>query len=79
MKWHVDETDGHLVQAWLSRGYPLSADLHGPLHYLGVMDPLWGATRGVRWSSRGDLTGAWRYDPAVIGLSVGAVFMVAGY
>jgi hypothetical protein len=33
-------------------------DLHGPIHYLGVMDPLCGMTRGSRLVTRGDLAGA---------------------
>lgn len=41
-------------------------DLHGPLHYLGIMDPLCGGTRGVRLALRGDLGGAWRYNPLSI-------------
>ncbi|MCZ4102791.1 DUF2752 domain-containing protein [Streptomyces sp. H39-C1] len=39
-------------------------DLHGPLHFLGVMDPACGMTRGVRLVLRGDLVAAFRYNPA---------------
>jgi hypothetical protein len=84
----VDGADGHRVLTWLAPlgvvagaslavlGLP-AADLHGPLHYLGLMDPLCGATRGVRLAFLGDLAGAWRYNPAAIPLAVGAVFMLA--
>jgi hypothetical protein len=40
------------------------ADLHGPLHYLGVMDPLCGGTRSVYLSLHGRLADAMRYNPA---------------
>jgi hypothetical protein len=87
-RWRVDGADGHRVLTWLAPlgvvagaslavlGLP-AADLHGPLHYLGLMDPLCGATRGVRLAFLGDLAGAWRYNPAAIPLAVGAVFMLA--
>jgi len=39
-------------------------NLHGPLHFIGVMDPLCGMTRGVAASLRGDLLTAWRFNPA---------------
>jgi hypothetical protein len=38
-------------------------DVHGPLHYAGIMDPLCGLTRSMRYSFRGDLSAAWRYNP----------------
>jgi len=41
---------------------PLS--IHGPLHFVGVMDPLCGMTRAVRFVARGELAKAWRYNPA---------------
>jgi Protein of unknown function (DUF2752) len=40
------------------------ADLHGPLHYLGVMDPLCGGTRSVYFTLHGRLADAVRYNPA---------------
>lgn len=39
-------------------------DIHGPLHYLGVMGPTCGMTRGVMWTARGDLARAWQFNPA---------------
>jgi uncharacterized membrane protein YfcA len=46
--------------------------LHGPLHYLGVMDPLCGGTRSVYLTLRGHLHDAVRYNPA------GPVLVLAG-
>jgi Protein of unknown function (DUF2752) len=40
------------------------ADIHGPLHYLGVMDPFCGATRSVYLTMHGQLAEAVRYNPA---------------
>jgi hypothetical protein len=39
-------------------------DFHGPLHYLGIMGPSCGMTRGVMWTVRGDLARAWQFNPA---------------
>jgi hypothetical protein len=47
-------------------------DLHGPLHYAGVMDPLCGATRGVHAAMRADFGQAWRYNPISVVLVLGA-------
>jgi hypothetical protein len=82
LKW--EEIDRHrvwtlLAVAGLLAGLVLAVaglppvDLHGPLHRLGIMDPLCGATRGVRLMLRGDLAGAWRYNPAAPPLVAGAV------
>jgi hypothetical protein len=39
-------------------------DLHGPLHYVGVMDPLCGSTRSVYLTTQGQFREAVRYNPA---------------
>lgn len=52
-------------------------DLHGPLHYLGIMMPTCGGTRAARLFAQGDLGGAWEYNPLGIAAVVGAVAMVA--
>jgi hypothetical protein len=39
-------------------------DIHGPLHYLGVMDPFCGGTRSVYLTLHGHLREAVRYNPA---------------
>ena len=56
-------------------------DIHGPLHYLGIMGPACGLTRGVMWAVRGDLARAWKFNPAsllvvvaMIGLAIRAAF-----
>ena len=48
-------------------------DLHGPPHYLGVMDPLCGGTRSVYLTLRGQLRDAVRYNPAGPALVASAV------
>jgi Protein of unknown function (DUF2752) len=39
-------------------------DLHGPLHWLGIMDPLCGGTRSVYLTMHGHLSDAVHYNPA---------------
>jgi hypothetical protein len=39
-------------------------DLHGPLHYLGIMDPLCGGTRSVYLTTHGQVAAAIQYNPA---------------
>ena len=48
-------------------------DLHGPLHYLGIMDPLCGATRAARFTMRGEWAQAWRYNPLGMAAVAGAL------
>ncbi|MDX8143193.1 DUF2752 domain-containing protein [Lentzea sp. BCCO 10_0061] len=52
-------------------------DLHGPLHYLGVMDPLCGGTRATFLLLSGDLAEAARYNPIVFPLAAVAVLVFA--
>lgn len=52
-------------------------DLHGPLHYLGIMDPLCGMTRAIRALAVGDRALAWRYNPGSFVLAVSAAVMLA--
>lgn len=47
-------------------------DLHGPLHYFGVMDPLCGGTRSVYLTLHGQLRDAVRYNPVGPALVAGA-------
>lgn len=50
---------------------------HGPLHYLGVMSPTCGMSRGVMWFVRGNLALAWEYNPAsLLIIPVGTVFVL---
>jgi hypothetical protein len=48
-------------------------DLHGPLHRLGIMDPLCGMTRGTVALLRGQLGQAVAYNPASPLLVAGAL------
>lgn len=41
-----------------------SIDIHGPLHYAGIMDPFCGATRSVYLTMHGQWDNAMRYNPA---------------
>jgi uncharacterized protein DUF2752 len=68
---------GGLLAAWVLAmvGLP-PLDLHGPLHYLGVMDPLCGMTRGTVAVLHGQLGLAVAYNPASPLLVVGAVLAV---
>ena len=38
--------------------------IHSPLHFVGVMDPFCGMTRGIAATLRGDLRTAWWFNPA---------------
>lgn len=51
--------------------------LHGPLHYLGVMSPTCGLSRGVMWFARGDLLLAWEYNPAsLLVIPIGLIVII---
>lgn len=54
---------------------------HGPLHYLGIMSPTCGMSRGVMWAARGNLALAWEYNPAsLLVIPAGAVTVIrAGF
>lgn len=52
-------------------------DIHGPLHYVRIMDPLCGMTRAIRLLARGQLSLAMTYNPAVVLLPLFAVGVVA--
>lgn len=41
-------------------------DLHGPLHRIGVMDPMCGMTRATRLLALGQIREAARYNPASV-------------
>lgn len=51
-------------------------DVHGPLHRLGIMDPLCGGTRSVYLIAGGHLLAAWQYNPLSWLLAVLAVLVV---
>jgi hypothetical protein len=72
-RWLLPAAAGGLLAgsllAWL--GQP-AVDMHGPLHYAGIMDPLCGATRAVRHALRAEWARSWAYNPLGIPLVVGA-------
>ena len=47
-------------------------NLHGPLHKMGIMDPLCGGTRAARLTAQGRWAEAWKYNPLGIVAVVGA-------
>lgn len=83
----VRRVDGYAVWTWAALvgltgaivlavvGVP-GVDLHGPLHYLGIMDPLCGATRSLYLTLHGQLGDAVRYNPAGPLLVVSAVLVL---
>jgi hypothetical protein len=86
-RWIVVGWDDHDRHRWLARtagvgvvlamsmalfGLP-PVDLHGPLHYLGIMGPLCGMTRATRHFARFEVTAALEYNPAVLVLAFGGV------
>jgi Protein of unknown function (DUF2752) len=87
LRFHWQPTDRHPVLAPLAAAGLLAAgmlavvglppvDLHGPLHYLGIMDPLCGMTRGTVAMLRGRLGQAVAYNPASPLLVAGALLAV---
>jgi hypothetical protein len=82
-----DSDDRHRLASWLAMiglvivatmavfGLP-PVDLHGPLHRLGIMDPLCGGTRAARYTAQGNFPFAWKYNPLGI-LTVIAVAAIA--
>ena len=52
-------------------------DVHGPLHYLRIMDPLCGMTRATRHLARGEVAEALTYNPAVVLLPIVAALVTA--
>ncbi|WP_084098469.1 DUF2752 domain-containing protein [Amycolatopsis japonica] len=53
-----------------------TVDLHGPLHYLGIMDPLCGGTRATFLLLTGEATAAARYNPLVFPLAAAVLCML---
>lgn len=65
--------------AWLRLAGLPGADLHGPLHRLGIMDPFCGGTRATYLLVRGDLLGSWSWNPLVPLLAVGLLAVVTRF
>lgn len=51
-------------------------DIHGPIHYLGIMDPGCGGTRAMYLLTTGDLAGAALYNPVVFPLAAGVLVVL---
>ena len=51
-------------------------DIHGPLHYAGIMDPFCGATRAVYLTMHGQWEAALSYNPAAPLMLIAAVGLV---
>lgn len=51
-------------------------DLHGPAHWVGIMDPLCGGTRAARYTALGEWGLAWRYNPLGIVTVVAVALLV---
>lgn len=83
----VDERDTWSTWTWLATvafaagillaitGVP-GVDVHGPLHYMGIMDPLCGGTRAWYLTMHGQLREAIRYNPAVPVLLIATIAVV---
>ena len=71
-------TAGFLLAVGVLRvvGVP-HVDTHGPLHRLGIMDPLCGGTRATYLLASGDLSAAAEYNPVVFPLAVLALLAAA--
>lgn len=55
------------------------ADLHGPLHRVGIMDPFCGGTRATYVLVRGDIGAAWSWNPLVPLLAIATVVAVVRF
>ncbi|MGY1948679.1 DUF2752 domain-containing protein [Nocardia asiatica] len=88
LKWLTLSALAFLVGAAALRvvGVP-SVDLHGPTHFLGLMDPFCGGTRATYLLLTGDASESLRYNPGVLVLAVvvglamarGAVGVLTGH
>lgn len=78
--WYTVAAAGGLVLGALMAVFGLPpVDVHGILHYVGVMDPLCGGTRSVWAAVRGEWVMSWRYNPLGIPLVVGAAAVLVRF
>jgi hypothetical protein len=68
---------GLVVAAGLALFGMPPVNLHSPIHFVGIMDPLCGMTRGVAATMRADLRDAWWYNPASPLVVAGGLALVA--
>lgn len=73
---------GYVALAGLAAGVLMAVfglppvDIHGPVHYLGLMDPGCGGTRSVWAAMNGDFATSWEYNPLGIPLLAGAALVL---
>lgn len=88
VRWKVDEHASWKAPTWVAlvitaSGTALAVfgllplNIHGPLHFLGIMDPLCGATRAARLALRGNLIASWHYNPIGAPLVVVCLLLVS--
>lgn len=84
----ITHVDSHPTLVWIAVGGLAAAatlavygmppiGIHLPTHGWGIMGPTCGMTRGVAATVRGELAGAWAYNPASPLLVGGALASVA--
>jgi hypothetical protein len=74
--WTWTALSGLVIALALAVVGPPHANIHGLLHYVGVMDPFCGGTRSVYLTLHGQLREAVRYNPAGPLLVLAAVALV---
>lgn len=86
LSWSIEDRDRYgavtvlaifgVIAAFAMAAFGLPpVDFHGPLHYIGIMDPFCGGTRAARYAAAGNLRMAWKYNPLgiVVVFAAGAV------
>lgn len=88
LSWSIEDRDRYaaitavavlgVIAAFAMAAFGLPpVDIHGPLHRLGIMDPLCGGTRAARYTAAGNLQMAWKYNPLGIVVVAGGGAVVA--
>lgn len=77
-RWVTWAAVGGLLAAAAMAAFGLPpVELHGILHRFGIMDPLCGGTRSVRFAARGEWARSWTYNPLGVLLVAGAAVVLA--
>ena len=88
LSWSIEDHDQYgsvtvvavlgVIAAFAMAAFGLPpVDFHGPLHYIGIMDPFCGGTRAARYAAAGNLQMAWKYNPLGIVAVAGGAAVVA--
>lgn len=83
----VERSDRWQPVTWLALAFGVAAvamaiiglpsvDLHMPPHHAGIMDPMCGGTRAVRFAAMGNWSESWRYNPIGIPFLVTVVLLI---